>query len=260
MNRIAIAVLIIVAMLITGVGFAVAGEPYHVLSGRDKVGTYGQDGKSARAGFLNSIILEGDSSDTYETTLYPTDPTADNLIAVPDASGTMALTDSTLTGTFTGTVNGTILDSTNANIFVSNGTSMQSVTTSGLFTITNTGATTGTLADAKVWIGNSGGAAVAVTPSGDWTITNAGVATLAVNSVSVPQFGPINTVTATVTAGQTGTEIAVEAGSLLLGWQPVSGFNNAVTITKSVYDGTTWIINTDTGSSNGVINGTFLRP
>jgi hypothetical protein len=134
-----IAIIVIAGMLITSIGVAFA-EPYHILSGRDKVGTYGQDGKSARLGYINTNVFEGSTYDTNKTWLSAIDPTGTNVILLPNASGTLATTDATLTGTFTGTVNGTILDSTDANIFVSNGTSMESVAVSGDITITNTGA------------------------------------------------------------------------------------------------------------------------
>jgi len=38
------------------------------------------------------IVLEGATANTYETTLAVTDPTADRIITLPDATGTMALT------------------------------------------------------------------------------------------------------------------------------------------------------------------------
>jgi hypothetical protein len=230
-SRTVIAITVIAGMLITGIGFAFA-EPYHVLSGRDKVGTYGKDGKSARTGYLNTVTFEGTTTDTNETVLSPVDPTSDNIILLPDTSGTMALTSSTLTGTFTGTVNGTILDSTDTNIFVSNGTSMESVTMSG-----------------------------------DATIANTGAVSLAVNSVSAPQLGPLNTVTITIASEQTGIDTLVEAGSKLLRVDKISGFNNTVTITKSLIDTTSgsslenyYIINTDAQSAARIVNAVFIRP
>lgn len=149
--------------------------------------------------------------------------------------------------------------------------------------------TTSTLADTKVFIGNSGSLAVAQSLSGLFTITNAGVATMAVNQVGTNNIidntvssadilnGTIadtdlavnavtatkiitNTVTVTVTAPATGTQVAVEPGSILLNWQPVSGFSNAVTVTKFVLASDTLIVNTDVGSANGVINAVLIRP
>lgn len=48
-----------------------------------------------------AVIFEGATDDSYETTIEATDPTADRVITIPDATGTIALTSSP---TFTGTV------------------------------------------------------------------------------------------------------------------------------------------------------------
>jgi hypothetical protein len=68
-----------------------------------------------------------------------------------------------------------------------------------------------------------------------------------------------NTVTAWVLDSQIGNEVTVESGSILIDTQLVSGFSNDVTLTKSIFVGTTWIINTDAGGGQ-VINGIFWRP
>jgi hypothetical protein len=47
------------------------------------------DGNIALTG---SVIFEGATANTYETTLSVTDPTADRTITLPDATGTVALT------------------------------------------------------------------------------------------------------------------------------------------------------------------------
>ena len=44
-----------------------------------------------------SIIFEGDTDDSFETTLAVTDPTADRTITLPNATGTTSLTDATET-------------------------------------------------------------------------------------------------------------------------------------------------------------------
>jgi hypothetical protein len=146
----------------------------------------------------------------------------------------------------------------------------QTITASGLAagTLSSSGALalTGTLADAKVWIGNSGGEAVAVTPSGDATITNAGVVTLAVNSVSAPQLFT-NTDTITIASEQTGIDTLLPAGAILLSLDKISGWNNTVTITKSLIDTTSGsslenylILNTDAQSAARVVNATYMMP
>ena len=49
--------------------------------------------------FGTSIVFEGATADSYETTLQVTDPTADRTITLPDATGTVVLKDSTDTFT-----------------------------------------------------------------------------------------------------------------------------------------------------------------
>ena len=73
----------------------------------------------------NAIIFEGATADAHETTLTITDPTTDRTITLPNATGTVALTSSDITGnaaTATAlatarTINGTSFDGT-ANITV----------------------------------------------------------------------------------------------------------------------------------------------
>ena len=45
----------------------------------------------------NSIVFEGASADSFETTLLVTDPTADRTITIPDAGGTVTLDTGTST-------------------------------------------------------------------------------------------------------------------------------------------------------------------
>ena len=42
--------------------------------------------------FTDSIVFQGATSDSFETTLFVTDPTADHTITLPDSTGTVALT------------------------------------------------------------------------------------------------------------------------------------------------------------------------
>ena len=50
---------------------------------------------SGNIGLHGHLIFEGDTDDTFETSLRPTDPTADRVILLPDAGGTIVLQDST---------------------------------------------------------------------------------------------------------------------------------------------------------------------
>jgi hypothetical protein len=132
-------------------------------------------------------------------------------------------------------------------IFIGNsGGTANAQTVSGLATISNAGVLTGTLADAKVWIGNSGGEAVAVTPSGDWTITNAGVASLAANTVADTELAWLKE-TLIINAGATSNSTSASAtynGTLMV--QPWQNTNDAYIIN------TTMIAN---GTATVVVNG-----
>jgi len=68
--------------------------------------TNGTDIVNSVTGASNALVFEGATADDYETTITPTDPTADRTITLPDASGTVALTsqavDMTLTADATG--------------------------------------------------------------------------------------------------------------------------------------------------------------
>jgi hypothetical protein len=76
--------------------------------------------------FGTSIVFEGATADSYETTLQVTDPTADRTITFPDATGTVVLADGsgnvtvsgnlTVSGTTT-TINSTTINATTGIIF-----------------------------------------------------------------------------------------------------------------------------------------------
>jgi hypothetical protein len=115
----------------------------------------------------------------------------------------------------------------------------------------------------------------AITPSthNQWDLGTAGlsykdiriVGDLWSNGVKVIDGGVVvgsalspTTTTATITPANTGADITVPAGSTLIDTQKVSGFNNDVTITKSIIVGTTWIINTDAHAGTLLINGVYF--
>jgi len=68
--------------------------------------TNGADAANAVTGASNALVFEGATANDFETSLSPTDPTADNTVTLQDASGTVALTsqavDMTLTADATG--------------------------------------------------------------------------------------------------------------------------------------------------------------
>jgi hypothetical protein len=51
-------------------------------------------------GSTGSLLFEGATDDSFETTLAVTDPTADRTITLPNATGTVALTSQLDDGTF----------------------------------------------------------------------------------------------------------------------------------------------------------------
>ena len=59
------------------------------------------DGISGGNSFVSSIIFEGSTADAYETTLFATDPSADNTITLPNVSGTVITTANAAAGTTT---------------------------------------------------------------------------------------------------------------------------------------------------------------
>ena len=53
--------------------------------------TNATDAANAVTGASNALVLEGATADAFETSITPTDPTADRTITTPDASGTVML-------------------------------------------------------------------------------------------------------------------------------------------------------------------------
>jgi hypothetical protein len=97
---------------------------------------------------------------------------------------------------------------------------------------------TATLADTKIFVGNSGSLATAVSMSGDATITNAGVVSLAANSVGTSEAF-INTVTLLVNAGATTNSVTVDSGHVLMSYYltTIGGINGTNLVNDVYYDG-----------------------
>ena len=89
-------------MVLLMAGFAFAGPrgPYpNKEFGQD----LGKDGRSYNDLYLkNKVIMEGATSDAYETTITVTDPTADRTITFPNSSGTVVLEATGATYSFEG--------------------------------------------------------------------------------------------------------------------------------------------------------------
>lgn len=80
------------AVFNTDGSFAVAGVVKADTHNTRDLGTSTRSWKDLYLG--GTIIFEGATADAYETTLTVTDPSADRTITLPDATGTLALTDS----------------------------------------------------------------------------------------------------------------------------------------------------------------------
>ena len=101
----------------------------------------------------SNLIFEGDTTNAYETTLDITDPTADRTIVLPDASGTISLTD---TNTFrTITAGGNTLGSSETLAFTA-GSNVTITESGGAVTIASTDTNTDTTYSAGNGIALSG--------------------------------------------------------------------------------------------------------
>ena len=80
--------------------------------------------------FETSIVFEGATADSYETTLTATDPTADRTITLPDATGTVVLADGSGNVTVSGnlTVSGTTTTVNSTEITVQNALTFEGTT------------------------------------------------------------------------------------------------------------------------------------
>jgi hypothetical protein len=77
--------------------------------------TNGADAANAVTGASNAIVFEGATADGNETSLTPTDPTADRTITLPDASGTMMVE---VSGVFTAAANAGTLSNATDNAWI----------------------------------------------------------------------------------------------------------------------------------------------
>lgn len=94
-------ILSMLMVFVFAASFAFAAGPY---PNKQFGQNLGKDGRSYNHIYLkDSIVLEGSTSDTYETTITVTDPTADRTITFPNSSGTVVLEATGATYTFEGT-------------------------------------------------------------------------------------------------------------------------------------------------------------
>jgi hypothetical protein len=115
----------------------------------------------------SSIIFEGSSDDTNETTLTVTNPTADRTITIPDVTGTLVTTGDTGSVTSTMIADGTIVN--------------DDINASAAIALSKLATGTG----GYVVLANSSGVPTYTQITGDISITDAGVVSIAANAVAL---------------------------------------------------------------------------
>jgi hypothetical protein len=103
---------------------------------------------------------------------------------------------------------------------------------------------TSTLADTKIFVGNSGALAIGVSMSGDTTITNAGVVSIGSNKVGTTEAFT-NSVTLLVNAGASTNSVTVDSGHFYLGSyiSTLGGINGLNLVNDPYYEGSgVWTI------------------
>lgn len=161
-------------------------------------------------GSTGSLVFEGSTDNTFETSFAITDPTADRVITFPDRTGTVITSGDTSTVTnamLAGSIALTKLAAlSSGNIIIGNaGNQASAVAVSGDISITNGGVVDITadaivnadinpsagiafsklaaLSNGAILVGNGSNVATAVTPTGDVTISNAGVTSIAADAI-----------------------------------------------------------------------------
>jgi hypothetical protein len=181
-------------------------------------------------GYINGICMEGATSNAFETCLYATDPTADNNILFPDASGTFLL----------GSSYGLVLSGTDGQILVYNAlsSSFNAKTRSGDATIAYGGAITIAAeaveesmilngVDGQILISTDAatGSTFWQSVSGDATLTNAGALTVGTNKINTTKLF-MNSVVVTVAGGAIYNSNTVANGSVMTGYAPILNVNS----------------------------------
>lgn len=101
--------------------------------------TNAPDAANSVTGASNGLVLEGATADAHETTITPTDPTADRTVTLPNASGTVTLAQASTTAALTAD-DQAVTPGSNTRIQL---TSDNATATNRTFTLSATGAITG---------------------------------------------------------------------------------------------------------------------
>ena len=194
-------------------GFVLALETHHPAK-KDNDGRISKPGKSIAVMYVTDWVSEGDTSDAFETTIGVNDPSADRTIDFPDASGTVALTESL----------GTAMALTDAKMLMGASTGLaveKTLTLTGDVTATflnsgNAVASLETGTDAQLMVYNAGDGWGPDTASGDVTIDNTGAFTIGANKIGTAEFN-VTTVNVPIANAATSGTATVTSGSTILG-------------------------------------------
>ena len=177
---------------------------------------------AAVGSFESSIVFEGSVDDAYETTITATNPTADQTITIPNASGTIVLKDSTDTLTnksislTTNTITGTKAEFNSAMSDADFATLAGTETLTGKTVSLTTNTVSGTLAEFNTAL--SGDDFVSLT--GTETLTNKTLTspTMTSPALGTPASGTLTNATGLPISGlSASTSTAIGVGSVELG-------------------------------------------
>jgi hypothetical protein len=206
-----------------------------------------------------SVIIEGTTDNSYETTLTVVDPTADRTITFPDANGTVLLSASpTITGTLTAadvtisgslivngtttTVNSSTLTVDDKNIALGSIVSAVVSSTGTVGTVSGTGPYTSTITNMVTTTGLVPGAVITATNgTGDFGSGTVQVATIAsATSITVTSNLAFNAGTVTNITATGPTDTSADGGGITVKGTTDKTFN--------------WVDSTDAWTSSEHIN------
>lgn len=204
--------MVVLIMILGFAGLSFALETYHPAK-KDNDGRISKPGKSIAVMYVTDWVSEGDTSDAFETTIGVVDPTVDRVIDFPNASGTVALTESL----------GATMSLTDTKMLVGQSTGLAVEKT-----ITLTGAVTGTMT-------NSGALDTSLSEKG-WSIMMAG-------SVGAPSGSATNTVT---------NHNINNDNILFLSYSTTDDTDKLVTVINSDHSVMTYVLSADPGGAHSV--------
>ncbi len=183
-GSIVLTVVLISIIAFAGVGFA---EQEWLPGYGDKNGRLGKKNQSWRIVWVNTVAMEGATTNAFEVYLRPVDPTADNTLLLPDISGIL-ITNSGGEEMFNVALISPIINTPTIN----HGTDAQAyiANVSGVMvpvSLSFTGDLNGAMANSGIWNGQIVANAVGNTEidnTGNYTVNNISISSLTTGSVS----------------------------------------------------------------------------